>query len=68
MNYMPEEIEKQETSRPETENTGRQEQADPPITELRGFTDPSEDLEPVLTDGTKAPDKAEKENRENEGR
>ena len=43
-----------------------QEQTDPQITELRGFTDPKEDLEPTLTDGTKAPDKAESENRDNQ--
>jgi hypothetical protein len=35
-----------------------QQQTDPQITELKGFVDPSEDLEPTLEDGTKAPDKA----------
>ena len=45
-----------------------QEKTDPQITELRGFTDPKEDLEPTLTDGTKAPDKAESENRENQSK
>jgi hypothetical protein len=39
----------------------KQEQSDPQLTELRGFTDSSEDLEPVLTDGTKAPDKEKKD-------
>ena len=48
-----------------TEKTERQEQTDPPLTELRGFVDPKEDLEPTLTDGTKAPDKAKEENRNN---
>lgn len=43
-----------------------QEQTDPELTELRGFTDSDEDLEPTLTDGTKAPDKAESENRDNQ--
>lgn len=37
----------------------KQEQSDPQITELRGFVNPSEDLEPTLTDGTKSPDKDE---------
>ena len=39
----------------------KQEQSDPQLTELKGFVDPSEDLEPTLTDGTKAPEN-EKEN------
>ena len=37
---------------------GRQQQTDPQKTELKGFIDPNEDLEPTLEDGTKAPDKA----------
>jgi hypothetical protein len=45
--------------RPTTEN--QQEQTDPQLTELRGLTDTSEDLEPTLTDGTKAPEKAKEE-------
>jgi hypothetical protein len=45
-----------------------QEQSDPELTELRGFTDPKEDLEPVLTDGTKAPDKAKSEDRDNQSK
>jgi hypothetical protein len=53
------------TSKSSPESTGRQEQSDPQLTELRGFTDSSEDLEPTLTDGSKAPDKANKENRSN---
>ena len=48
-----------------TEKKGKQEQTDPQITELRGFVDSKEDLEPTLTDGTKAPDKAKEENRNN---
>lgn len=43
---------------PSTQRESRQEQSDPQLTELKGFTDSSEDLEPTLTDGTKAPDKA----------
>lgn len=49
---------------PEKQNTGvdpqrkQQQQTDPQVTELRGFVDPDEDLEPRLEDGTKAPDKA----------
>jgi hypothetical protein len=34
-----------------------QQQTDPQITELKGFVDPQEDLEPTLEDGTKAPEK-----------
>lgn len=37
---------------------GEQQQTDPQITELKGFVDKTEDLEPTLEDGTKAPDKA----------
>ena len=36
----------------------KQQQTDPQITELKGFVDPKEDLEPTLEDGTKAPEKA----------
>jgi hypothetical protein len=56
------------TNQPLTNSTSRQEQADPPITELRGFFDPKEDIEPTLTDGSKAPEKAEDENRQNKSR
>jgi hypothetical protein len=38
--------------------THKQEQSDPQLTELRGFTNSDEDLEPTLKDGTKSPDKA----------
>ncbi len=41
--------------------THKQEQSDPQITELRGFVDPKEDLEPTLKDGKKSPDKAGEE-------
>ena len=39
----------------------QQQKTDPQKTELKGFIDPKEDLEPTLEDGTKAPDKAGKE-------
>ena len=39
--------------------THKQEQSDPQLTELRGFVDPKEDLEPTLQDGKKSPDKAD---------
>ena len=42
---------------PSTQPAERQEQTDPQLTELRGLTDSKEELEPVLTDGQKAPDK-----------
>jgi hypothetical protein len=53
------------TTEPSLEKQSRQEQSDPQLTELKGFTDPSEDLEPTLTDGTKAPDKADEEYKAN---
>ncbi|MDQ6609118.1 MAG: hypothetical protein M3Y85_04790 [Bacteroidota bacterium] len=40
----------------------KQQQSDPQLTELAGFTDPSEDLEPTLEDGTKSPDKEPPQN------
>lgn len=40
---------------PNIQSESRQEQTDPQLTELKGFTDNSKDLEPTLTDGTKAP-------------
>ncbi len=42
----------------DTNDTKKQEQSDPQLTELRGLVDPSEDLEPSLEDGKKSPDKA----------
>ena len=63
---MPEEIKKgTDSTEPSSQKVNRQEQSDPQLTELRGFVDESEDLEPTLTDGTKAPDKAKEENRAN---
>jgi hypothetical protein len=48
-----------------SDSESRQEQSDPQLTELKGLTDSSEDLEPTLTDGTKAPEKAQ-DNRDND--
>ena len=53
------------STEPSTQSRERQEQSDPQLTELRGFTNPSEDLEPTLTDGSKVPEKAEEENKAN---
>ncbi len=50
------------STEPSTLPKGKQQQSDPQLTELAGFTDPAEDLEPTLEDGTKAPDKAPPEN------
>lgn len=54
-----------DSTEPSSQTESRQEQSDPQLTELKGFVDPNEDLEPTLTDGTKVPDKAEDENRAN---
>ncbi len=54
-----------DSTEPSTQADHKQEQSDPQLTELKGFADKSEDLEPTLTDGTKAPDKAKGENRAN---
>ncbi len=56
------EREKNSGANPPAGGTPRQQQSDPQITELRGFTKEEEDLEPTLADGSKAPDKAEEEN------
>ena len=53
------------STEPSTQPDHRQEQSDPQLTELKGFVDSSKDLEPTLTDGTKAPDKAKEENLRN---
>ena len=53
------------STEPSSQAESRQEQSDPQLTELKGFVDSSKDLEPTLTDGTKAPDKADRENKEN---
>jgi hypothetical protein len=44
------------------EEKKKQQQSDPQKTELKGFIDSREDLEPRLEDGTKAPEKAPEEN------
>ncbi|HVF82421.1 MAG TPA: hypothetical protein VM884_10820 [Flavisolibacter sp.] len=49
---------KSDSTEPSLQPKETQEQSDPQLTELAGFTDSNEDLEPTLTDGTKAPDKA----------
>jgi len=54
-----------DSTEPSTQTANRQEQSDPQLTELKGFVDKNEDLEPTLTDGTKVPGKAEEENRRN---
>jgi hypothetical protein len=59
-------IEGSENDKQRSDSTFRQEQADPPITEIRGFFNSNEDLEPTLTDGRKAPDKAEEEHKRNQ--
>lgn len=56
---------KEDHNNPEIQSESRQEQTDPQLTELKGFVDGSKDLEPTLTDGTKAPDK-EHEKRAND--
>lgn len=53
----PDQPGKQSNTDPENAPKKKQEQSDPQLTELKGFVDPSEDLEPTLTDGTKAPEK-----------
>ncbi|MDB5207854.1 MAG: hypothetical protein JWR72_2929 [Flavisolibacter sp.] len=53
---------KNDSTEPSSQPKAKQEQSDPQLTELAGFTDSNEDLEPTLTDGTKAPDKAPPEN------
>jgi|GEM_PF-2575731 len=50
------------------ESKKKQQQSDPQKTELKGFIDSSEDLEPRLEDGTKAPEKAPEENSRHNGR
>ncbi|HEX8331359.1 MAG TPA: hypothetical protein VF622_01985 [Segetibacter sp.] len=47
------------------ESKSEQQQSDPQLTELKGFTDPKEDIEPTLEDGTKGPEKLEEENENN---
>ncbi len=47
-----------DSTEPSHQPAHKQEQSDPQLTELKGFIDKDEDLEPTLTDGTKSPDKA----------
>ena len=47
-----------DSTEPNRQPDHKQEQSDPQLTELKGFVDKNEDLEPTLTDGTKSPDKA----------
>jgi hypothetical protein len=54
-----------DTTDPSSESKARQQQSDPQLTELAGFIDPNEDLEPTLEDGTKGPEKADEENARN---
>jgi|GEM_PF-2201746 len=51
----------EETTDPANISKARQQQSDPQLTELKGFIDPNEDLEPTLEDGKKSPEKAEEE-------
>jgi hypothetical protein len=44
-------------SEPLHDSKHEQQQTDPQITELKGFVDPKEDLEPTLEDGTISPEK-----------
>lgn len=53
-----------DSTNPHGQSESRQEQSDPQLTELKGFVDPKEDLEPTLTDGTKAPEKASEERKQ----
>ena len=64
-NKKPVQDSRNSSTEPSTQSREKQEQSDPQLTELRGFTDSSEDLEPTLTDGTKVPEKADEENRAN---
>lgn len=50
-----------DTTDPSSLSKSTQEQTDPQLTELRGFVDPKEDLEPTLQDGTKGPEKLKEE-------
>lgn len=53
---------KNDSTEPSNQAKARQQQSDPQLTELKGFIDPNEDLEPTLEDGLKAPDKKPPEN------
>ncbi|MES2882424.1 MAG: hypothetical protein V4676_09775 [Bacteroidota bacterium] len=51
-----------DTTDPKKETRKELEETDPQMIELKGFIDPKEELEPILTDGTKTPDKKPPEN------
>ncbi len=61
-NTNPKSTNENDSTDPASESKEKQQQSDPQLTELKGFIDPKEDLEPTLEDGSKAPDKAEEEN------
>ena len=56
----------EDTTEPANQSKASQQQSDPQLTELKGFVDPKEDLEPTLEDGTKGPEKLKEEAEENQ--
>ena len=56
----------EETTDNSSESKAAQQQSDPQLTELKGFFDPKEDLEPTLEDGTKGPEKLKEEAEKNQ--
>ena len=56
----------EDTTEPTNQSKASQQQSDPQLTELKGFIDPKEDLEPRLEDGTKGPEKLKEEAEENQ--
>jgi hypothetical protein len=46
-----------DSTEPNRQPKENQQKTDPQLTELKGFTDSKEDLEPTLVDGTKSPEK-----------
>jgi hypothetical protein len=56
----------EDTTEPANQSKASQQQSDPQLTELKGFIDPKEDLEPTLEDGTKGPEKLKQEAEENQ--
>ena len=55
----------EDTTEPANQSKASQQQSDPQLTELKGFIDPKEDLEPTLEDGTKGPEKLKEEAEKN---
>ena len=55
----------EDTTEPANRSKASQQQSDPQLTELKGFIDPKEDLEPTLEDGTKGPEKLKEEAEKN---